>query len=299
MLLLLGAIWGASYLFIKIGVRDLSPAMVAFLRVALAACVLVPVAISRGALRGLRGKMPLLALLAAIQAAGPFLLIAAGEEEISSSLAGILVSSAPLFTAVLAIRLDHEERSTGLRGVGIGLGLGGVVLLLGVDLGGSGSELLGGGAIVLAGLGYAVGGFITKHRFAEAQPLGAAAAVMIASTVLLLPAAVVTSPGTAPGLGPIAAVTALGVLGTGVAFAIFYSLIGSVGPARTLIVTYIAPAFAVGYGALLLDESITVATLAGLALIVGGSWLAAGGVSVVEKPAPGGPAEVPLGDQAP
>ena len=100
---------------------------------------------------------------------------------------------------------------------------------------------------------------------------------MVASTVLLLPAAIVGAPSEAPGLGPIAAVAALGVLGTGIAFAIFYDLIANVGPARTFVVTYLAPAFAVVYGAVLLDEAITVATLLGLALIVGGSYLAAEG----------------------
>jgi drug/metabolite transporter (DMT)-like permease len=298
LLLLLGAIWGASYLFIKIGLRDLSPGMVSWLRVLLAALVLVPLASRQGGLPNLRGMLPVLFLLGAVQVAGPFMLIAAGEEEISSSLAGILVSSAPLFTALLAIWVDHEERSTGLRGVGIGLGFAGVVLLLGVDLGGSGSELLGGAAIVLASLGYAIGGFIAKHRLADAEPLPIAAAVMVASAVLLAPVGLATAPGSVPGLGPVAAVVALGVLGTGVAFAIFYSLIGWVGPARTFIVTYIAPAFAVFYGAFFLDEQITVATMAGLALIVGGSWLAAGGVLVAEETAPGGPAELPIGDHA-
>jgi drug/metabolite transporter (DMT)-like permease len=298
LLLLLGAIWGASYLFIKIGVRDLSPAMVAWLRVVLAALVLVPLAMRRGGLSNLRGMLPVLVLLGAVQVAGPFLLIAAGEEEISSSLAGILVTSAPLFTALLAIWVDREERSTGLRGLGIGAGFGGVVLLLGVDLGDSGSELLGGAAVVLAGLGYSVGGFIAKRRLADAAPLSIAAAVMVASSLLLAPAGLATVPSSMPGLGPLAAVTALGVLGTGIAFAIFYSLIGSVGPARTFIVTYIAPGFAVFYGAIFLDEAITAATIAGLALIVGGSWLAAGGVSVVEEPAAGGPAELPVGDHA-
>jgi drug/metabolite transporter (DMT)-like permease len=298
LLLLLGAIWGASYLFIKIGLRDLSPGMVAWLRVLLAAVVLVPLASRQGGLPNLRGMLPVLFLLGAVQVAGPFMLIAAGEEEISSSLAGILVSSAPLFTALLAIWVDHEERSTGMRGVGIGVGFAGVVLLLGVDLGGSGSELLGGAAIVLASLGYAIGGFIAKHRLADAEPLPIAAAVMVASAVLLAPVGLATAPGSMPGLGPVAAVAALGVLGTGIAFAIFYSLIGWVGPARTLIVTYIAPAFAVVYGVSFLDEQITVATMTGLALIVGGSWLAAGGVSVTEEPAPGAPAELPVGDHA-
>jgi drug/metabolite transporter (DMT)-like permease len=298
LLLVLGAIWGASYLFIKIGVRDLSPAMVAWLRVVLAALVLVPLARRRGGLPDLRGMLAVLALLGAVQVAGPFLLIAAGEEEISSSLAGILVSSAPLFTALLAIWVDHEERSTGMRGVGIGLGFGGVVLLLGVDLGGSGSELLGGAAVVLAGLGYSVGGFIAKRRLADAQPLPIAAAVMVASALLLAPVGLATAPGSMPGIGPLAAVAALGIAGTGIAFAIFYSLIGSIGPARTFIVTYIAPAFAIFYGAVFLDEAITAATIGGLALIVGGSWLAAGGVSGGEEPAPGATSELAVGDQA-
>jgi drug/metabolite transporter (DMT)-like permease len=276
-LVVLGAIWGASYMFIKIGIRDLSPGMVAWSRIALGAIVLVAFAHARGALRGFGGHWRLLTIVGAVQVAGPLLLISAGEEEISSSLAGILVTAAPLFTAVLAIWFDHEERSHGSRLVGILLGLVGVALLLGVDLGGSGNELLGGLAVVLAALGYAVGGLVVKQGFADAPRLGVAAWVMVASTVLLLPALVIGFPSTAPGLGPAAAVVVLGVLGTGIAFAIFYDLIATVGPARAFIVTYLAPGFAVVYGATLLDEAITAATIAGLILILAGSYLAAEG----------------------
>jgi drug/metabolite transporter (DMT)-like permease len=277
LLLLLGAIWGASYLFIKIGLRDLSPSMVAFLRIALAALVLLPVAASQGALRGVRSRAGWLAVVGAVQVAGPFVLISAGEEEISSSLAGILVASVPLFTALLAIWVDHEERSQGLRLGGVLVGFGGVALLLGVDLGGSGSALLGGVAVVLASLGYAVGGLLVKHRLAGLAPVGMSAAVVTASAIFLLPPALLTAPEAAPGLGPVAAVAALGVLGTGLAFVILYRLIASIGPARAWLVTYIAPGFAVVYGAVLLSEEVTVATLAGLALILFGSWLAAEG----------------------
>jgi len=276
-LLLLGAIWGASYLFIKIGLRDLSPGMVSWLRIALAALVLLPVAALQGGLAGVRPRAGWLALVAAVQVAGPFLLIAAGEEEISSSLAGILVASSPLFTALLATWIDQEERSTGLRLGGVLVGFAGVALLLGVDLGGDGAALAGGLMVVLASLGYAVGGFIVKHRLAGMAPVGMSATVMAASTVLLLPIAIATAPDAAPGLGPAAAVGALGVLGTGAAFVIFYWLISTVGPARAFVVTYVAPGFAVVYGALLLDEAITAATLGGLALILAGSWLAAEG----------------------
>jgi drug/metabolite transporter (DMT)-like permease len=189
------------------------------------------------------------------------------------------VATTPIFAALLAIRVDHEERSEGLRLAGIGVGVAGVVVLFGLDLAGSTAAILGGMAVVLASVGYSVGSFVVKHRLSDARPLGVVASVMTASAVLLLIPAIVSAPSSAPGLGPIAAVTALGVLGTGAGFVIFYLLIGTVGPARTLIVTYLAPGFAVVYGSVLLGEAITVGTVIGLALIVGGSWLAAGGLA--------------------
>ncbi len=300
LLLVLGAIWGASYLFIKIGLRDMSPSMVAFLRVALAALVLLPVAAMQGALGGVRERIGWLVLVGAVQAAGPFVLIAEGEEEISSGLAGTLVASAPLFTALLAIWIDREERSQGMRLVGVMVGIAGVALLLGVDLGDSGA-VVGGLMVVLASLGYAIGGFLVKHRLTGIAPLGMSGAVLAAASVFLLPAAVLTAPDSAPGLGPSAAVATLGVLGTGIAFVIFYELMTSVGPARTFLVTYIAPVFAVTYGALLLSEEVTLATLAGMALILAGSWLAAEGrlpgrprIDIDE-----GPPSMPVADPGP
>ena len=277
LLLALAAIWGTSYMLIKIGLRDLSPGMVAWSRVALAAVILALVARLRGALPLPAGSWPLLAVLGAVQAAGPFMLIAAGQQEVSSSLAGILVASTPLFTALLAIRIDHEERAEGLRLGGVLLGLAGVALLLGVDLGGTAGELVGGLMILLASLGYAVGGFMVKHRMAGMPPTAIAAWVMVASTVLLAPVGLATLPEAVPGPGPLTAVAALGVVGTGIAFVFFYDLMTTVGPARTFIVTYLAPAFAVVYGAALLDEPLTISTVAALALIVGGSYLAAEG----------------------
>ena len=219
----------------------------------------------------------MLALLGGVQVAGPFYLIPLGEQHISSAMAGILVATTPIFTALLAIWVDHEERSQGLRLAGVVVGIAGVVALFGLDLSGSHAAVLGGLAVVVASLGYAIGSFIVKHRFATARPLGLVACVMTASALLLLPPAAATLPSEAPGAGPLAAVAVLGVLGTGVAFVIFYALIASVGPARTMLVSYVAPGFAVVYGAALLGEEITAATIMGLALIVVGSWLAAEG----------------------
>ena len=277
-------------MFIEIALRDMSPALVAWARVAAGAVVLVALTAPRGLLHGIRDSIGIITVTAAVGVAGPFFLIALGQQEISSSLAGILVSSAPLFTALLAGRVDREERSTGSRLVGVTLGFAGVVILLGVDLSGSGAALLGGLAVVLAGFGYAVSGFIVKRRTVAISPLGMAAGVMVACTVLLAPAAALSLPSGEVDAGPVAAVLTLGAVGTGIAYAIFYSLISWVGPARTFVVTYISPGFALVYGVTLLDEPITFGGLAGLALIVGGSVLAVGEGGERRSPAPAGSA---------
>ena len=283
----LAALWGASYLFIKIGLDDLSPAGVVFARTVLGALVLLPFAIRQGALGGLRGRIGALFVLALVQIAGPFLLISAGERDISSSLAGILVASAPIFTAVLAIWVSPSERPGPWAVAGIAIGIVGVGLLLGVDVGGSTAALVGGLMVLLASLGYAIGGFYLKRRLSDLQPVGVVTGAMTASAALTLPL-VLIDPGSTPALDTVGAMAALGVGGTGVSFLLFYTLIADVGPAKASIVAYIAPAFAVLYGVLLLDESVTAATFAGLALILGGSWLAA------EGRLPGRSASVPV-----
>lgn len=281
----LASLWGASYLFIKIGLRGFSPAMLVFLRTALGALVLLPAALARGALRTLRGHIGFVAVLAAVQVAAPFVLISLGERSISSSLAGILVSTTPLFTALIALRVDRDERVSGTGLVGVAVGILGVALVVGVDVGHSG--LLGALAVVLASLGYAAGSLMLKRRMRGVPAVGVASATMAASALMLIPAAVATWPSQAPGAGPALAVLALGCGGTGLAFVIFYSLIADVGASRATLVTYLAPGFAVVYGVALLGERFTVATAAGLLLIVGGSWLAAEGrLPVARRAAP-------------
>jgi drug/metabolite transporter (DMT)-like permease len=274
MLLALAALWGASYLFIKIGLDDLSPAGVVFTRTALAALVLLPFAIKSGGMAPLWRRAHWLIALGAIQVAGPFLLISAGERHIASSLAGILVASAPIFTAIFAIWLDHSERLSTLGSVGVAIGIVGVALLLGVDLGGSSSALLGGLMVVLASVGYAIGGFALKRWFTGYQPLALVAGTMSASALMTLPLFALDLPQHV-GLDTAAAMCALGLGGTGIAFVIYYTLNREIGPTRTSLVAYVAPVFALIYGVTLLDEPFTVTTLIGIVLIVGGSWLAA------------------------
>jgi drug/metabolite transporter (DMT)-like permease len=268
----LAALWGASYLFIKIGLDDLSPAGIVFTRTALAALVLMPFAIKGGGMAPLWRRAPGLFALAVIQVAGPFLLISAGERHIASSLAGILVASAPIFTAIFAIWVDQAERLSTSGVVGVVIGILGVALLLGVDVEGSG---LGGGLmVVLAGAGYAVGSFALKRYFTGYQPLALVSGTMTASAIMTLPLFLIDLPSHV-GLDTIGAMGALGLGGTGIAFVIYYTLNREIGPTRTSLVAYVAPVFALVYGVTLLDEKFGVTTALGIVLIVGGSWLAA------------------------
>jgi drug/metabolite transporter (DMT)-like permease len=272
----LSAVWGASYLFIKIGLRDMSAAEIVSARTALAALVLWPVALKRGAIGPLARRAPELILLGTIQMAIPFTLITLGERHIASSLAGILVAAAPIWIALLAPALDPEESSSGWRLAGVVIGIVGVGLLLGVDVGGDSKALLGGVMVVLAALGYALAGLFIKRRFRDADPVGVVAGTTLTAALLLLPAAIATAPSGAPGAGPLAAVIALGVAGTGIAFVLVNVLVAEIGAARMSLVAYVSPPFALIYGMVFLDEGVTAGTFAGLALILAGSWLAAG-----------------------
>ena len=274
----LAAFWGASYLFIKVALDDVfEPPMVVFIRTALAALVLIPFALKGGALPSLRGSVGVIAFLALLQVAAPFMLISFGQEHISSSLAGILVATAPIFTFLLAIWISQEERVHGIGLAGVGLGILGVVLLLGIDAGGGTAALAGGMMVVLASLGYALGAYYLKRNLSGIEPTAIVAATMAASALMAAPVAAFFLPTAGPSLEAVGSLTALGVLGTGISFVLFYDLIHTVGPAKASLVAYIAPGFAVIYGVILLDESFTAATAAGLLLIVSGSWLAAEG----------------------
>ena len=286
LILLLAGVWGASYLFIKVGLEDdLAPPFIVFARTALAALVLLPVAAYLGALAGVRERLAPLFVLGLIQVTGPFMLITIGEQEISSSLTGILVAGAPIFTFLLAFTLEGEERATPVSLAGVALGIAGVGLLLGVDAPGGTAALVGGLLVVLATTGYAVGAWFLKRRVPGVQPVGAVATTCAASAIMTLPVALFFWPDHVPSLAASASLVVLGVGGTGIAFVLFYSLVGTDGPRTTSLVAYVAPGFSVIYGVVLLDESFGVTTLAGLVLIVGGSWLAANGGTRRELPA--------------
>jgi drug/metabolite transporter (DMT)-like permease len=271
-------LWGVPYYFIRVAVdADLSPGFIAWSRVLLGFLVLLPLALRAGALRGLAARWRWILAYTILEIAIPFPLIAWGEQRISSSLTAILIASLPLVVAVIGGRLDPAERAGGLRLAGLLLGFAGVVALLGLDVAGEPRELAGAAAVLVATLGYAAGPMIVKHRLRGLEPLGPVCASLGLASVVLAPLAATGLPSQTPGMEAAVAIVVLGVACTALAFLAFFALIAAIGPGRTSIVTYVNPVIAVALGVALLGERPGTAAIAGLLLVLAGSWLATGG----------------------
>jgi drug/metabolite transporter (DMT)-like permease len=268
-------LWGIPYLFIKVAVDDgVSPGFLSWVRVVIAAVLLLGLAWRAGTLPALRGRWRWILLFAAVEIALPFPLIAAGEQEVSSSLAAILIAAVPLWVALLAVRFDPEERVGGIQSAGLAVGLAGVVALVGIDVSGSSGELLGALAILLAALGYACGGMLVKHRFVDLDARAIMGASLGVAGLLLTPAAAIGWPDAVPSDDALISIGVLALFSTALAFIAFRILIEEAGPARASVITYVAPLVAVVLGVLVLDESLGAGAIAGMALILLGSRLA-------------------------
>ena len=274
-LLILGAVWGSSYLFIKIGVRDLSPAALIEIRLLTAAPVLLVFVLQRYGLRALRAAWRESLVLGVLNAAVPFTLIAWGETHVDSGVAAIANSSVPVFLALLAVWFVPSERSTGLRLFGVCLGLVGVAVLAGVHPAGGWRGALGTGAIVLASVSYASASLYAGRRIASGGPVLAAGAVVVGA-VVLLPLALASLPSQTPGWKSVGSGVVLGIAGTAFAQMLAYRTIRLYGSSRAVLANYMLPAFALLYGAVFLHEPLTLQKLGGLVLILGGVGLGSG-----------------------
>src|SRR3954454_7101935 len=194
MLVATAAVWGSSYMFIKVALDDFSEGAIVCLRTALGAALLLAFAARRGVLGHIRPRVRWMLVIAFVQVVVPFLLITYGENHISSSLTAILISSVPIYTALLALRFDHAERSQGWALVGIVIGIVGVVLLFGLDLSGSADELTGGAMMLGASLCYAISWMRVKHKMAGAAPEAVAGGTLVVSAVVTSPLLVASPP---------------------------------------------------------------------------------------------------------
>ena len=277
MLLALAALWGASFLFIKVAVRELTPATLIVGRLGLAAitlAALTPAAVgTRETLRQLRASWPWLLSVALVNTAIPFWLLSWGETRIDSGLASIIQASVPIFNALIAFVAFREVRVTGVRLLGVAVGFVGVALLVGAQPEG---KVLGALAVVGMAFCYGIGGLLTGRYLGSVRPIVVALASTSIATLVWLPVGVVEAPHHTPGWKVIGSVVALGIPGTALAYLLFFALVNGAGAAYTSLVTYLIPPIALAYGAIFLDERFGAAAFGGLALILAGVALGSG-----------------------
>src|SRR5215213_5765182 len=267
-LALLGALWGGSFLFIRVAVPALGPFLLVELRVGLAAAALLLYALAAGRVPKIRSRWRSFLILGFFNAAVPFSLISAAEIHLTASLAAILNSTTVMFTAIVAT-VWMGDALTVKKAVGIVLGIVGVTVLVGWDpLPLNGVVLLAVAAMLIASLSYALGATYAKWSFSGIPPLGMAFGQLGGAVSLLLPLAVVSLPEEVPSAVVTLSMLGLALLSTAVAYLIYFRLIENVGPTSTVTVTLLVPVFGLLFGVLLLDEPFGLGTLAGLGIIL-------------------------------
>ena len=268
----MSVIWGIPYLLIKVAVRDFGPDVVVFSRTAIGAALLLPLAAARHQIRPVLARWRPLLAYTVVELTVPWLLLSAAEEQLSSSLAALLVSSVPLVAAVLAWGLGDGASIGRWNVLGLVVGLAGVGALVGFDV--EGAALPAVAMIVAVAVGYAVGPVIFVRKLGEVPRLGLAAVSLAICALSLAPVAGVHLAGSDPSLRPVLAVVVLGVVCTALAFVLFFELIAELGPVKATVITYVNPAVALVLGVAFLDEHFGLATAAGFVLVLGGSFLA-------------------------
>jgi drug/metabolite transporter (DMT)-like permease len=277
MLLLLSLIWGSSFMFIKVADRQLDPATLILGRIALAALTLaIYVRVTTGthtALVELREHWRPLVVVGLLNTAVPFWLLSWGETRIDSGTASIIQASVPIFTALLAFGFFHEQRVTGRRLVGVGVGFVGVALLVGAQPAG---KILGALAVVGMAVCYAAGGLLIRRHLSSARPPIVALGTSAVAAIAVLPVGAARWPSSTPDWKTIGSVVFLGIVGTAFAYLLFFTIIAGAGASYASFVTYLVPPVALAYGAIFLGERVGGAAVAGLVLILAGVALGTG-----------------------
>ncbi len=269
---LMSVIWGIPYLFIRVAVEEISPATLVFARTAIGALILLPVALLRVDLRPVLARWRWVVAFAAVEVAIPWVFLASAEQQISSSLAGLLIAGVPLVGAAIAIATGGADRF-GREGIaGLLVGLLGVAAIVGGDFSASNITALLQVAIVV--VGYAVGPAILARRLGGLPAVGVMSLSLALSAVIYLPLAALDWPAALPSTNALISVVVLGVVCTALAFLLFAALIGEIGPVRATVITYINPAVAAILGVLVLQETFTIPMAIGFALVILGSTLA-------------------------
>ena len=304
LLLALGAMWGSSFLFIKVSVAEVSPVFIVACRLMFAVLILSVALSLMGRGSGEKKREPALIrqvarlwrpflVLGVTNAVVPYLTIAWGTQFLPSGTAAILNSTVPLFTAVMVGVLPWfgDERLGMLGLAGILLGMLGVGVLAGGFGGLAGDPrtmLLGAGSILCGSAGYAVGGLYARRKMKGVPVRVSAVGQNLAGLLVILPFALFFLPDHAPDLPVIGSLIGLGAIGTGLSQLLYFRLIANVGATRTSTVTYLVPIWALAYGTLLLGEGISTSDILGMLLILAGVAGVSGIVRTPRKQPPEG-----------
>ena len=277
MLLALAAIWGSSFMFIKVAVREVTPGEVVFGRVLTGTLALLPAVPFLGGWgptwAGLRRWAGPLLLLGIFNAALPFWLLAWSEKRLDSGLAAVLQASMPLFTALFVYWFARTERVTGARLAGVVLGFVGVLFLVGAQPSG---DVLSALAVLLTAILYAASSVYAGLRLRETPALVTSLGALGFATLATLPLGLTQLPAETPSWKAIGSIVALGAVGLSIAYLLYFTLIAGAGAPYAALVTYLVPALALFYGAVILDEPVTASAIGGLLLILAGVALGTG-----------------------
>ncbi|MDQ0893575.1 DMT family transporter [Agromyces ramosus] len=269
----LGIAWGIPYLFIKVAVSELDPAMVVLSRSALAAILLLPLAFFRREVASVvRRWKPMLAYTI-VEIILPWYFLSSAEQRIPSSTAGLLLATVPLAGVAIAFAMGRPERLSRLNWLGIALGMLGVAALVGLEIGAS--DLIAVGEMAIVVVGYALGPAILARWMSDLPGVGVVAVSLAATAVVYVP--VVLFAGSWPGMWPstavIVSIVVLAVVCSALAFLLMLGLITEIGPVKATTITYVNPAVAIIAGVVVLGERVTVWTIVGFVLVLAGSYL--------------------------
>jgi drug/metabolite transporter (DMT)-like permease len=279
-LVLLAALWGASFLFMRLGAADFGPAALLFLRLAGAALVLLPILAWRGQWPALRQHWRPIVTVGVINSLLPFAAFITAALVLSAGLSSILNATAPLWTALIGWVVFADKPDRG-RALGLGLGFAGVLLLAwdqaSLKAGDHGvSPALGIGLCLAATLLYGIGAHFTRRHLTGVPPLAVATGTQAGSAVFAIVPALLWWPEQMPGAAAWGAAAALAVACTALAYVLYFRLIAHIGAGNAITVTFLIPAFGIGWGVLLLGETLDAQVIAGCAVIVLGTALATG-----------------------
>ncbi|SNT20985.1 Permease of the drug/metabolite transporter (DMT) superfamily [Actinomadura meyerae] len=269
---LMGVLWGIPYLMIKVAVESVSVPMVVFTRTALGALVLLPLVIRSGQLGTVRRHWRPLLAFTAVEILGPWALLSDAENRLTSSMTGLLIAAVPIVGVVLARFTGDAERLGPVRWLGLLVGLAGVGVLAAPHLSGGSAWAIG--EVMLVVLGYSIAPIITMRKLQDLPSLHMAAFALAIAALVYTGPAIATWPDAMPSGRVLAALIALGLVCTALAFIVFFELIREVGTSRGMVFTYVNPAVAVAAGVVFLGEPLTGTIIASFALILGGSVLA-------------------------